>query len=147
MSDQHHPGSPAALWEARSRDLEPVDGPYCYYNAWREWVGRPGQDYFPAVWGGMGELERIDLFCLFVHAATGGPPHHAGPYPQPQTDAERLAVAVLRGDGRAALMLADEVTAAATTEDRAGFVGRAELEATVTQLRTQLGRLAWPEPD
>ncbi len=67
-------------WAARARELEPTEGMWCDYAAWREWINDRmdkavpgGCDFLDILSEGDGTLGLVDihLYCLMCGRADG----------------------------------------------------------------------------
>ncbi len=52
-------------WHERGVELEPVQGAYCFYAAWEEWIAKhDDQD----ILGEMSGIDKVHLFSMFEKA-------------------------------------------------------------------------------
>lgn len=99
------------IWEAEAKRLEPTQGMWSHFAAFQAWLNRCNQGLSEFNTEKLTDLEQVDLYTLFLAVAndrTWGA--NVPTFPEVQTDAERLAMAVLKGDTLAALALADLVS-------------------------------------
>ena len=99
------------IWEAEAKRLEPTQGMWSHFAAFQAWLNRCNQGLSEFNTEKLNGLEQVDLYTLFLAVANdriwGA---NVPTFPEVQTDAERLAMAVLKGDTSAALALADLVS-------------------------------------
>lgn len=58
-------------WHKRAVELEPKEGPYCDYVAWREWVAKRESELVDGgdVLGSLDYQDAINLYVLFCEVA------------------------------------------------------------------------------
>lgn len=60
--------STVAPWDARSRELEATEGPYCVYAAWCEWIEAWNDRQSDSFYMDLDSLDKTALFAAFQAA-------------------------------------------------------------------------------